>query len=115
MKTLRCTFEMEIDVQFENPEASEAYFIRGDWKETFYDLDDLEQVAEHLADGFHHESDSWDTEAKAHYRMVEGFGYFYDQKDGTYKTDEKTAGWIGGAYISIRYECKLTTAGTCEV
>jgi len=116
MKTMRCTFEMEIDVQFEKPEASEAYFVSGDWKNHFHEVADLEAVAEALSNGFHHETDKWDADAKCWSRFVEGFGRFLTVKDqpNAFRTDDKTAEFIGG-HILVRYESELDHAGTYEV
>jgi hypothetical protein len=112
---LRCTFEMEIDVVFEAPTAAENFFVHGDWKETFYALDDLDAVAKCLSRGFHGEEDRWDNLAGKFYRMVEGFGRFYRQDDGeTYKSEDETTDMIGGA-ILVKYEMELDTTGTHEV
>ena len=115
-KKLRCTFEMEIDVEFLDPEAAEAYFVNGDWKNHFHEVADLDAVARALSLGFHHEMDRWDVEAKRWGRFVEGFGQFVTVEDApnTFRTDDKTAEFIG-SYILVRYESELDHAGTFEV
>ncbi len=116
MKTLRITFEMEIDVQFEDPEAAKAYFVDGDWKKDFYELNDLEALAVAVASGFHHETDRWDTDLKCWCRFVEGFGKFVMIKD-TPCAFRLTDGYAkeGGGHILVRYESELDDAGTYEV
>ncbi|HBG06302.1 MAG: hypothetical protein A2075_12090 [Geobacteraceae bacterium GWC2_58_44] len=113
-KKLRCTYEMEIDVEFENPEAAKAYFIDGEWKTVFYRLDDLQEVAEHLSLCFHNEHDRWDSEAKSFRRDIEGYGRYFKQADGTYKVDAASAAEIG-TMITVAYESELDNAGTYEV
>lgn len=39
----------QITVDFSAPAKATAFFIDGDWKESFYTFSDLEAVAEHLA------------------------------------------------------------------
>ncbi len=56
MAKRRTSFEMEIDVNFLNQERSFKHFIEGDWKESFFTFDDLDEVAKHLAYCFHIES-----------------------------------------------------------
>jgi len=114
MKTLRCTFEMEIDVQFENSVAVENYFVHGDWKKSFYTHADLEEVAAHLAECFHTESDRWDSTRMVFYRQVEGYGNYYKQVDGSYNVCEEAVREIGSG-ITIKYELELSHAGTFEV
>ena len=115
LKKIRCTFEMEIDVVFEDPEKAEAYFVRGDWKNHFYEAADLDAVAEALSHGFHHETDQWDNEAKCWFKFVEGFGKLVKVKDtqSDYKTTEEFA--TDGGHILVRYESELDHAGTFEV
>lgn len=110
----RCTFEMEIDVQFENPQVAEDYFVRGEWRTCFYQLSDIKEVAEHLAYAFHQESDCWDSERHTHYRSVEGYGKYYRHADGSYKLDSAAVAEIG-TMITVVYESELDNAGTYEI
>lgn len=45
----KVTLETEVVVGYSNPEKAHQYFIEGDWKNTFFDLDDLEDLTEFLA------------------------------------------------------------------
>lgn len=107
----RCGFEIEIDVQFDNPEIAEERFCRVEWKTLFYALEDLEEVAETLATEFHQESDKWDWDENKVFRDIEGFGRFIRQEDGTYKADEASVADIG-TMVTIRYEVELDHAWT---
>ena len=116
-KKIRCTFAMEIDVDFENPEAAIKYFIDGEWKTVFYKLDDLNGVAECLSRSFHQEDDSWDGKNCCFYRSMEGFGRFIRQDSpntDTFKSDDATAKEIG-SHIIIKYEQELDHDVTYEV
>lgn len=52
MKVFDADFEMQIKVEIENPDAITAYFIKGDWKEYFWDIDDLEEFVSSFAHAF---------------------------------------------------------------
>jgi len=41
-------YESKIVIEFCDPEKARAYFIDGDWKDSFYTFDDLEEVADLL-------------------------------------------------------------------
>lgn len=113
-KKLRCTFEMAIDVQFDNPDAAEEYFIRGEWRNVFYRFDSLKELAEHLAFAFHEENDQWDGKAQALCRVMEGYGRYLKQADGAYQLDANCLAEIG-TMITVTYESELDNAGTYEV
>jgi hypothetical protein len=79
MKTYEADFEMQIQVEIENPEAVTAYFIDGNWREVFWDIDDLEDFVSSFAHAF---------QATPEYlrdglflKEVEGFG-IYSRKPG---------------------------------
>jgi hypothetical protein len=63
--------ETNIDVAFDNPEKIKEYFIKSD---TFYDLCNL---SEHLAYAIVRTPREWCSEARLHYKFIEGFGKFY--------------------------------------
>lgn len=85
MKKFNCTLEAKVDVAFSSPEKAEAFFIESDWKESFFQLDTLDEVAEHLSYAFFVVHREWSTKYKCFYKFVEGFGDFFLQKNGTYK------------------------------
>lgn len=115
-KRLRCTFEMEIDVEFENPEAAAAYFLSGEWPTVFYKLHDLNEVAETLAWAFFQCDDEWDSEAKSWCRATEAFGRFHMIKDtpSVFQTSDEAAAEIG-SHIRVQIESELENTSTAEV
>lgn len=115
-KRLRCTFETEIDVEFENPEAAAAYFLTGEWPTVFYKLRDLDEVAETLAYAFLRESDSWDAEAKRLSRSPEGFGKYrcMDNDPHVFQVSDEAAKEFGG-WIRIRIETEMENTSVAEV
>lgn len=46
---IEITLQQDISVEFHDEEKALEYFVASDWKDTFYDMTDLEDVAEHLA------------------------------------------------------------------
>jgi len=114
MKKFRNEFILEIDVAFEDEEKAHAFFIDSDWKESFWDLGDLEGVSEHLSYAFHQYSEEWDTDEKAWGKNLEGFGYFiYRNSDGLWVSKSENDEEFGS--IKIRYENELECESTMEI
>lgn len=106
MSKFRTSFEMEIDVTFHDPDKAKAYFIDGDWKESFWTLECLGEVAKKLAHHFHGEPLYFDPKEKRVARMVEGFGRFIDTKiESIFELEPEAAELSGG--ITIAYEMPL--------
>ena len=112
MSKIRCSFEMEIDINFQDTDKAKSYYIDGDWKESFYSLADLEEVAEQLSYSFYVEDEKWDKILKAVIKFVEGFGTFV-KKDNEWHLTEEFASDGGG--IIICYETSLTVANVVGV
>lgn len=73
--------QTEMSVVFHHPEKTESYFIDGDWKNYFYSLDDLDELAETIALGarcsgvnLHKDSETSNYEWVID---IEGFPLFY--------------------------------------
>ena len=70
---IKVGFEMNARVEFKDPEKAKEYFIDGRWKDVFYKLDDLNELAKNLAYDIYQSEAVWrDGIAK----FVEGFGHF---------------------------------------
>ena len=69
-------YEMKIEVLFSDPVKAESYFIKGDWRNYFFKLDDMEELSIHIADMFHATPDYWHAVKKEHCKFIEGFGLF---------------------------------------
>lgn len=106
MANYRTSFQMEIDVQFSDPDAAISYLKSKEWADYFFKFDDLGDAAEHLANAFHATSDQWDGKNKRFSKFIEGFGEFFcDSSDGyKYKFLDKSEN-LGN--ITISYEMEL--------
>ena len=111
MTKYRTDFEMQIDVEFVEPEKAKAFFIDGDWKESFWSFDDLDEVAESISRLFFYEVEHWNREQKAFVRFLEGYGYFVRQGDVYISSKE----YAEAGEIRIREELELTESGTYSV
>lgn len=101
----RVEISSEIDVQFSDEPKAEEFFIKGDWKETFFTFNDLDDIAQHLAYGFQEEVGFFMTRDV----NVEGFGCF-KQKDKVWTSEYEEFG-----AIHIRVETDLGIANSCEI
>ncbi len=111
MSKIRTSFEMEIDIDFLDEKSSFKHFIEGDWKESFYTFEDLNEVAEHISHNFHI-ANSELKKVNDEYRWVkfiEGFGEFVEQDNGAFKLTEELN---GGGDITVNYEMELEPMGT---
>lgn len=107
MRRYDVDFEMQYRVEIENPEAIEAYFIHGDWKEIFWPLDDLEDFVRSLTLSFDRHSEYWDSERSGFSRSVEGFGTFNRAAgEDTYRLVPEAVKEIG-SQLTVRVEDEL--------
>jgi len=94
MKSFNCTLETTMVIEFSDEAKIIAFFVNGTWRESFYHLQDLEDIARHLSFAFHQTSDDWDSDKKCWYKFVEGFGEFYNDgevwRNGTEEYGEIT-------------------------
>lgn len=109
-KTRSVDFEMQIHVSFGDEEAAKAYFIDGDWRNSFWDICDLDELAEILAYHFHMQPEYWDSERVAICRSPEGFGLYVQQADGRYVLCEEGQKEIGTT-ITVKYASVLAVTG----
>jgi hypothetical protein len=104
MKKYDVDISAKYQVTFPDEKKVIDYFILGDWKNTFYTFDDLEDICEHVTMGFHHEDSKYDHDKKTFYKFIEGFYPFYsDTNTGDWtSTDEES-----GAVIIVSEEDEL--------
>lgn len=110
---IRSNFEMDIDVEFSEPEKAKAFFIDGDWKNHFFTFGDLQEFTAALAFSFHATPDQWDRERKTWTRSPEGYGTFVKDDSEKWVNIEEAYEDIGR--IVITYESELENCGTFEV
>lgn len=101
MKTFDVDFEMQYRVEVENPDAIQAYFIEGDWKDLFWEIEDLEDFVRSLTLSFDRHPEYWDRERGGSTRMVEGFGEFNQKVGEPYRLVPEAAEELG-TQITIR-------------
>jgi|GEM_PF-3209885 len=106
------SFEMEIDVTFSDPKKAEEFFIHGDWKDSFWTIDDLEELTESLAMAFHVQPEDYSEEYGGFVRSVEGFGIFVLDKDNSRRWVSSS---IEGIEIVAEYEQELSVSHVQEV
>ncbi|WP_321532296.1 hypothetical protein [uncultured Desulfuromonas sp.] len=106
------SFEMEIDVTFSDPKKAEEFFIHGDWKDSFWTIDDLEELTESLAMAFHVQPEDYSKEHCGFVRSVEGFGIFVLDKDNSRRWVSSS---IEGIEIVAEYEEELYVSHVKEV
>ena len=81
MTKFRTEFDMQIDVQFVDPEKSKAFFIDGDWKNSFWEFEELNEVAADIAHSFNLEDSQWNPRFKKICKFIEGYGTFVKEGD----------------------------------
>ena len=79
----RTTLMAEVDVEFVTPDVTKAYFIDGDWGQTFYTYVDLEDMAQSLAYTFERTSDVY-IKGKGLAKDIEGYPIFEQDYDNNY-------------------------------
>jgi hypothetical protein len=72
-------FKEVVEVSFENPEKTESYFITDDpdgWQDSFFPINDLEDLAKTIAGIFKSSQNHYNHETHRTERRIEGFGNF---------------------------------------
>lgn len=108
MIKFKVQYEMEISVKFHDESKAMKYF-EGDFKDYFWNVSDLEEGAESVANQFIHERNSYAKEI-----FLEGFGEFSRVKDKrdvweNCKESQETVG-----KITIELESDLEAIYTTE-
>ncbi|HAS6055306.1 TPA: hypothetical protein I7122_21475 [Vibrio vulnificus] len=116
MTTFRTTFEFQIDVNFVDREKAEQFFLESDWKEYFFDFNDLDDAAEHLARNFHM-SDARYEEGKE-WKHIEGFGsYYFDRHANVWRLTKdllKNGDELPCGDVIIKYEMETDCTDITE-
>jgi len=109
MKKFRNTFEMEIDIKFEDEGKAIECYINSDWKDVFWDVNSIKDLSEDLALCFIKTPERWfsDGDDSNIGRFVEGFGTFiYDGKD-SYIFKDRYGNSGGDITIKINSELEI--------
>lgn len=117
MATLRTTFEFQIDINFTDKERANHFFIESDWKEHFYEFNDLDEVSEHLAINFDNASEQW--EDGQHWKHIDGFGsYYYHREEKEWRLTKdmlKEGEELPCGEIVIKYEMNTECTDVTEL
>lgn len=97
----KCNIEQEVQVKFKDPEKAKEVYLGDDWKSVFFDFDDLDAVAEHLAYVVDENSGHWNRETKRTEQFIEGFGAFEWKGGGKFELVDLAAIAGGGIVITI--------------
>lgn len=107
-------FKENYIVTLSDPDAIKAYFVDGDWRKVFWELDDLEEVITALANSFQVADRHW-GEGGTRVRQLEGFGVYTKSREGrAFHLDAETAKEIGSA-ITITIEDELEVYFVTEI
>ncbi len=112
MKKFIASFEMEIDVEFAEPEKALRYFKESDWKNYFYTFGELADAVAHLASVLDATPQTWDKDRRSFCRDIEGFGRFMERND-VFTLLDAHAVETGG--VVIRYEMEQEITDVSEV
>jgi len=96
-KNFDVILQVELSVKFTEPSKAKQFFLDGDWKRSFYDFSGLNDLADHIAWGFHQAPQSYG--GKVIFRSIEGFPDFKRDDDMVYISEDPLYGAI---IISIK-------------
>ena len=110
---VRTDFEMKIDVAFSDPELAKSFWVDGDFKETMWDIADLDELASMIASAFHGESRHYDETLKKFVKEIEGYGTFVpDEHNNVYTANYDHFDGLKGLEIKVSYEDTLEPTGS---
>lgn len=91
----KTTLESEVVVEYSDPELAEEFFIRGDWRNVFFQFDDLTELTEFISlavfnerEHFFVENRDTDEEFCGWVKDIEGFAPFMQQAQDEHYTSE---------------------------
>lgn len=95
-KRFNVELKVEFEISFSDIVKAEEFFIDGDWRDTFYDYDDLEDLVDSLGLDFYTSRTTVSTDGNyKKIRFVEGYGDFiYDPSIGEWECSDDDFGVI---------------------
>lgn len=97
MKKFKGEISTEVEVTFESPEKASATFIHSEWKDCFWEIDDLKDLASNIANALYHTPSSFKLNEKldkhCYHCSPEGFGDWV-QIDGIWVLEDDQTGKI---------------------
>jgi len=81
-------------VEFTDPEKSKAFFIDGQWKDSFYDFSSLGSLSGHIVFNFYHTPRAYKAAKGDFIKNIEGFSAFILNPAGNYVSSDNDYGKI---------------------
>lgn len=110
------TIQCEIEIDFKDKAKAKAFFIDGDWSETFYEISDLDELASILGFAFHNAEERL---RQGLVKSIEGFGdyiYSYEKKEWRLNDRQLSEGEeLPCGDIVIKYTSELQCIETEEI
>lgn len=118
-RKFRTDFDMQINVSFSHPEQAAAYWLGDGFKNSMWDFDDINEVAQNIARSFHHTREHWDKDRAKWVKELEGFGLFVPNDDqskfvATYE-DWPSVPEFKDLVVTVGYELELEPDPAFEV
>lgn len=104
--------EMQVHIDFDDISKSDSFFIEGDWKESFWKVDELRDLAEIIAYAFSTDSPHYMSKYGKFGVFLEGFGDFFREdysRPEKYRLDDESAELCGGITITVSYELEVVS------
>ncbi|MBL0523181.1 hypothetical protein JD523_20195 [Aeromonas enteropelogenes] len=103
-------FEVEliaqISVEFADPDKSHAYFVDGDWKETFWDVDDLDDLARDIGHNFMNATAGGMTRKV----YLEGFGDLISNGNGQWISCQEATEEYGQITVQVTRQLEVDSS-----
>ena len=110
---IRTELTAEIDVEFVDTQKVEE-FLHGPFKESFFEMDDLKELAQHLAFDFDGTPGRWNSEKGRIEKFVEGFGSFCEGDHHKWRLVDD-ADLSGTGEILVSYALELEPSDSYEI
>ncbi len=99
----------EVSVLFSDAQKAKAYFIDGNWKNIFWELSDMEELASNIAHSVFDTPGFYDRSKDVVVRNVEGYGAYVREAKNTF-----VAKWEGFGIITVIITDELEPSSCCE-
>lgn len=114
MKRFRADYMTTVDVVIHDQEKAAGAFLAGDWTDVYWDLADLNELAESMAEMFLVEGDLHSKDIGYH-RAVEGYGTFVQDADDDDMFTNLPSQWPIEGRIDLMLRRELVHLATDEL
>jgi len=99
MIKFEANLEIEVTIEIHDHEAAHAFYIEGDWKDSFFKFDDLSEMVKHIAAVISSSCETFCREKNEFYFELDGFGRFYSMDDRSGYLLENSAEHGGAIFV----------------